>query len=146
LALNGVSSRVNLLHDTLADTSLNPGQAIAVFGGSVGITDTIIVNHSTAIRQSGGAVVEDYNLFFGNTFNKVGTVTSGGHSLSGNPAFVNAAADNYHLGLASAAIDAGINAGIGVDFDGDPRPLGAGFDIGFDEANVRKVFLPLIVR
>ena len=33
-----------------------------------------------------------------------------------------------------------------VDFDGDPRPLGAGFDIGFDELNVRKLFLPLVLR
>ena len=147
LALNGLSNRVSLVHNTIADTSLNPGQAIAVFNGTVGITDTIIVNHNIAIARTGGSVFEDYNLFFGNTFTVAGTVASGGHSLSGNPAFVNAAADNYHLGLASAAIDAGINAGVLVDFEGDPRPLGVGFDIGFDERTAAlKLFLPLIVR
>src|SRR5438128_2698897 len=81
LALNGLSNRVNLVHNTIADTSLNPGQAIAVFNGTVGITDTIIVNHNIAIARTGGSVFEDYNLFFGNTFTVAGTVASGGHSL-----------------------------------------------------------------
>jgi hypothetical protein len=31
-------------------------------------------------------------------------------------------------------------------FDGDPRPSGAGFDIGFDEIAALQVFLPLIMR
>lgn len=137
---------VRIAHVTIADTSPNPGQAIAVLTGTVGITDTIIVNHSTAIRQSGGSVFEDYNLFFANTFNHAGTVASGGHSLVADPRFINPAADNYHLGLLSPAIDRGINVGVAIDFDGDARPFGAGFDIGYDEAIWRNLFLPLIRR
>ena len=59
----------------------------------------------------------------------------GGWSGPGNidldPEF--AAADDYHLTLFSPCIDAGSDAGIHNDFDGEPRPLGMGFDMGFDE-------------
>jgi hypothetical protein len=41
--------------------------------------------------------------------------------------------------------DAGVDAGVTTDFDSDPRPIGAGFDIGFDEVPLR-IYLPLIRR
>jgi hypothetical protein len=49
--------------------------------------------------------------------------------LTGNPRLD----ATYHLQAGSAAIDAGVNAGVLVDLDGDTRPLGAGYDIGADE-------------
>lgn len=54
--------------------------------------------------------------------------------------------DDYHLGLGSAATDAGVDVGVTRDFDGDLRPDGSGFDIGFDEQfrNPRFLYLPLI--
>jgi hypothetical protein len=59
---------------------------------------------------------------------------------------VNAGADDYRLGPASAAIDAGVNAGISIDFEGSLRPLGGGFDIGFDEAISHRAYVPLVSR
>jgi len=41
--------------------------------------------------------------------------------------------DDGHIREGSAAIDSGIDSGILVDFDGDIRPQGAGWDIGADE-------------
>jgi len=35
-----------------------------------------------------------------------------------------------------AAINTGTNAGVTADFEGDPRPIGAGPDIGYDEARL----------
>jgi hypothetical protein len=46
----------------------------------------------------------------------------------------------------SAAIGAGVDAGVDHDIDGDPRPLGCGFDIGVDEAVTYCVYLPAILR
>ena len=54
--------------------------------------------------------------------------------------------DNYHLSMGSAAIDKATDLGVPIDFDGDARPFGAGFDIGYDEAIWRNPFLPLIHR
>jgi hypothetical protein len=38
--------------------------------------------------------------------------------------------NNYHLSPTSPCIDAGIDMGINIDFDGNLRPQGSGFDIG----------------
>ena len=76
-------------------------------------------------------------------------MSSGGSSLTGsNPLFASLPADNYHLQFGSPAIDRGHDIGITIDFDGDPRPFGASFDIGFDEraALTRYIYLPLIAR
>lgn len=40
---------------------------------------------------------------------------------------------DYHIQGSSPAVDAGSDAGVADDFDGEPRPAGAGFDIGADE-------------
>jgi hypothetical protein len=73
-------------------------------------------------------------------------MTGGTNDVSGNPRFVNAAADDYHLKLGSAAIDAGADVAVTTDFDGDPRPHGPAFDIGYDELVERLLFLPLLLR
>ena len=39
----------------------------------------------------------------------------------------------FHLTAGSPCVDAGIDAGVYGDIDGDGRPLGAGFDMGADE-------------
>jgi predicted outer membrane repeat protein len=132
------SGNVDVIHATVADRNANAGQAIYVNGGSVAITNTIIANHTVGIENASGTVVEDYSLFFANTNDTQGTVAGGGHStysISGaDPHFLDPAADDYHLGLGSAAVDEGVDAGITTDIDGDPRPSGLGYEIGADEA------------
>jgi hypothetical protein len=50
-----------------------------------------------------------------------------------DPRFVNPAGRDYHLRASSPAKDA-VDEGPAADFEGDPRPRGARFDIGADEA------------
>ena len=82
-------------------------------------------------------VTQDYNLFFG-----VGSSTAGlwfaaaTHSLIGDPLFAAPGLDDYHLSPGSAAIDAGADVGVAVDFEGEARPQNYGYDIGFDEIQV----------
>ena len=103
-------------------------------------------SHTIAISNTGGTVYEDYNLFFGNITNTTG-VTSGGHSLIGDPRFVDPLNDNYHLRFGSPAIDHGIDADVYTDLDGDPRPIGSGFDIGAYEFQlIKRVYLPVILK
>ncbi len=143
---------VTILFSTLASATLNPGQAILLSSGTLQVTDTIISNYAVGISAATGATAaEKYNLFYGNTADTQGSVTHGGHAVTGqNPQFVNPGAGDYHLNGNSPAIDHGTDAGIYVDYDGDKRPLGAGYDIGFDErlaaGLTKKIYLPMVTK
>lgn len=142
----GSTGNVNLEYLTVGNAALTLGSAIEVAQGAVNLYDSIVTNQAIGLRNTGGTVLQDYNLFFGDTVDTVGSVSGGTHNVSGDPKLVDAAHDNYHLGAGSAAIDHAIDLGSPIDFDGDARPFGTGFDIGFDEYSVRFVYLPLIKR
>jgi len=121
------------------------GSAIYNANSDTSITDTIVASYTTGITVAGGSANDNYNLFFGNGTDTAGT-SGGTHDVHGNPLFVNPAAGDYHLDSSSAAINAGTNSGITTDIDGDPRPFGAGFDIGYDEAIAYRLYLPVVQR
>ncbi len=137
---------LQILYTTVAAPALINGDAVRVDSGNVTLKDTIVTNHAIGLNRLGGNVSEDYNLFFGNSINKFGSITGGTHDVTGDPKFVNAASDNYHLGSGSAAIDAGTDVGVYTDIDGQTRPFDVGYDIGYDEAVIYPVYLPLVVR
>jgi len=63
---------------------------------------------------------------------KSGPVTDLGGNINANPLFVSRS--DIHLSPASPAIDTGTCMGAPTtDFEGDPRPTGAGCDMGADE-------------
>ncbi len=58
--------------------------------------------------------------------------------ITGNPLFVSHTAGDFHLQSSSPAIDTGslsVAAVVTKDFDGNTRPMGAGYDIGAYEYN-----------
>ena len=132
--------KVELLHSTLANPTVSGGPAIFVWGGSLNITNTIIASYTTAIAGfSGlGTVAENYNLFYNNGTDIIGTVSSGGQSRTGDPLFVDGANDDYRLTDASAALHFGQDLGVYEDFAGSSRPQGSGLDVGaFESAALR---------
>ena len=122
------AAQATLRHLTVVSATLGSGTAVEVRGGTVHITNTIVSSYSAGISyQTGSTVTEDYNLYFGNSTDfydpGTGTLISGTHSLHGqDPRFVNPAADNYHIGTDSAALDAGAFLGVTNDLDGAARP------------------------
>ena len=144
------SGTIDVVHTTVAAPSMIPGSAFYATGGSLHLTNVIIANHATGVVQDGAATVaEDYTLFAEVMTRTSGDVSGGSHSITGDPHFVAPASDDYRLAEDSDAIDAGVDADVQVDFQGDLRPMGGGFDIGYDEfteSSFFTVFLPLVSR
>jgi hypothetical protein len=68
-------------------------------------------------------------------------------ALTGDPAFMNPADNDYHIRLISAAKDAGTSGIVATeDIDGDPRIIGSAPDIGADEFRPLLLHLPLIIK
>lgn len=115
--------------------------------------NNLIVNYEVGVRGSGTITpVIDYNDVWSHTlanYDLPGSVVTGTHNISQDPLFANPAVGDYHLQADSPAIDAGHPAGAppapSRDIDGETRPIGAGVDIGADEAPFR-IFLPLILK
>jgi len=99
--------------------------------GPVAISSSIMAdntNGTPGAPQVSAGVTATYSLFSGAPL--VGT-----GNLVAAPGFVDPVLDDYHLRATSAARDAADPAAtVRLDLDGDPRPLGNGFDIGADEA------------
>lgn len=142
----GASGGGTLRHTTIASPTLASGSAVMALVGTLYITNTIIASHTIGISRTSGIVNENFNLLFANVTDRVAGIAAGASTIYANPAFAQPGADNYHLTAISAARDAGLNIGIGVDFDGDARPIGPGFDIGYDESPWRPAFIPLALR
>jgi hypothetical protein len=121
-----------LKHVTLATAGLNPAAGLVTRGGTAIINNTIVASQTIGFNVEAGSLSGDYDLFYRNLTNTLNTA-AGLHDALGDPAFVDAARGNYRLLDRSAAIDRGLNVGIAFDLDGDARPFGAGYDIGFDE-------------
>jgi hypothetical protein len=92
-------------------------------------TNYAIENYQTT--QSGTLI--DHNIVYGSASGMI-SVTSGitqtNNRLNTNPLFTAPASNDYHLQSGSPAIDTGASVSISIDFDGNPRPLGAAFDVG----------------
>lgn len=141
------NSSPRLLHNTIArNTATSGGDGSAIYvdyyqgPSTVWLTDTILVSHTVGISvTSGNAAILEATLWGddawgnGKDWGGVGTIVTGTVNLWDVPAFVAPDEGNYHIDPGSAAVDAGVDAGVAWDVDGEPRPMGASYDIGADE-------------
>lgn len=115
-----------------------------------GTANTGTLDFDTFVQQTGGPVLSTHaiavtsSLFAANAMPSDGVVISyslfdtgaapGAGNFNGDPDFVDALNDDFHIGPTSAAIDhADPAATLAVDFDGNPRPIGPAPDCGADE-------------
>lgn len=117
----------------------NSGSSGIYLGYSVrpNFVNTIIAGHTTGVKVGFGNSTAnlDATLWYGNVTDWSGSVNHS-HDYFDDPVFLEPDTGNYHIGLNSAAIDRGIAADTYEDIDGDPRPQGAGYDIGADETGL----------
>ena len=113
------------------------GQALRVIGvlatkgggGFGSVDDGLLVPLSTSQRKLFGGRAVQGGATLVSTI--VGPTGVAGASNS-DPQFVDRAGHDYHIAPTSPAKDA-VDSGPAFDFEGDPRPRGARFDIGADE-------------
>jgi fibronectin-binding autotransporter adhesin len=137
-----------LLHTTIAHNH-GSGEGVYVGGDTtIAFTNTIIAGHPQVgiTATTGSTATLEATLWHANGVNVggAGMILTGTVNVYDDPAFADATAWDYHLALSSAAIDAGVNAGVTTDRDGAPRPQGSGYDIGAYE--FRGIYLPLMLK
>jgi hypothetical protein len=147
------SSSGYLLHTTIADNVASGDSGQGVYVGTnttLAFTNTIIAGHTGVgiAVTTGSTATLSATLWYANGVDTdgAGVIQTGTVNVYGDPAFTNPADWDYHLGPGSAAIDAGVDAGVPEDIDGDPRPQNNGYDIGADEFDGTFVYLPLVWR
>jgi parallel beta-helix repeat protein len=114
------------------------------------VVNNIVVSNTYGIsaHESASGTL-DYNDMWGNTtqdYDLPGALEPGPHDIQAAPLFVDLAGDDFHLQAGSPCIDAGTDVGVMSDIDGDPRRVGAGYDIGADEFRQRYIYLPLVEK
>lgn len=147
-------SRPRLAHNTIAHNAGPNGLyagSYAEYTSTVILTDTILVSHTVGLVAEGGSSAYLEATLWGNgtDWAGAGAIYSGTVNVWGKPVFADPGAGDYHIGPGSAAADAGVNAGVTTDIDGDGRPMGAGYDIGADELRPRPgwfIYLPLVSK
>jgi len=139
-----------LLHNTIAgNTGSNGGTGIFA-KSDITLTNNILVSHTVGISVTAGytAAAEGTLWGSGSWANGVdwggdGTVVTGTVNIWDNPGFVNPGAGDYQIDSGSAAVDAGVSAGVATDIQGMPRD--AAPDIGAYEWKFR-LFLPVALK
>jgi hypothetical protein len=146
--LHAENASAGLMHTTWARNTGGTGGAIQVSAGSLRVTNSVVVSHSVGVFAAAGSTATlNGVLWYSNTtasYAGDGSFTVN-HAITGTPAF---AADGYHVMTGSAAIDAGVMAGVGSDVDHEPR-FGIP-DLGADEywppGALKRVYLPVVAR
>ncbi|MBN1954560.1 MAG: right-handed parallel beta-helix repeat-containing protein [Anaerolineae bacterium] len=132
-----LDSAPRLLHNTIARNGAHSGVAVVSEqeASVVALTNTILVSHAVGVEATASSTVLLEGTLWGNgiDWSGDGTIVTGTVNLWGDPAFVDPDGGDYHVFSDSLAVDAGIDAGVHGDIDGEWRPAGLGYDIGADE-------------
>jgi uncharacterized repeat protein (TIGR01451 family) len=141
------ASAPRLLHTTIARNGGGDGSGIYAsdaFGiySTIALTNTIVASNTVGVFADAGNAATLEGTLWGsgawaneNDWGGTGTIDHS-NDLGGDPAFLAPAVGDYHIGLASAAMDAGVATSVADDIDGDLRPQGLGYDVGADETGL----------
>jgi len=119
------------------------GMELGPLAGNLWVLNNIVADNAPPAGYPGGpgrglaveqatGLLADWNDVTGHDEDYLG-LEAGPDDLSVDPLFVNPGAGDYHLQASSPCVDRGTDLPIPIDLEGDPRPIGLGFDMGSDE-------------
>jgi CSLREA domain-containing protein len=151
ISLNGEGAMLTGRHNTFASASAGSGTAM-IAGSDAGeqtlsLVNSILSGYAVGVEAGSFSPTITLNgvLWSGVTAPTQGAGISVAHAHTGNAAFVDAGANDYHLGTSSAARELGVSTSLKVDFEGDPRPIGPNPDLGADEYREATPMAPVAV-
>lgn len=123
---------MELLHSTFVNNVNGSGEGVGFYSrafgmeGDVTMTNCIVAGHETGVYVNSGEVTID-RILWGNDAWANDTDWDGGGVLTSNeiwadPGFVSTGGEGYHINEGSPARDAGIDVGVVIDMDDEPRP------------------------
>ncbi len=134
------NTSLRLRHTTLSRNTGGDGSGLYLVGASnATLTNTILVSQYIGVHALAGTTATLQATLWGsgvwaNTYDAFGAgLVVSDTSYWGQPDFVDDQNGDYHIGPASDAIDAGLDARLTDDVDGAPRPANLGYDLGADE-------------
>ncbi|MBN1220731.1 MAG: right-handed parallel beta-helix repeat-containing protein [Anaerolineae bacterium] len=136
-----------LLHNTFAANNQGSGEgrsAIHVNDPYVSLvlTNNLIYSHTYGIIVVSGSIASLYHtLFYANDTDTSGASIVNTNPITGQDPLLDG---TYHLQADSPAIDAGVNAGVITDIDGESRDSSP--DIGADERAGAGIYLPVVLK
>ena len=130
---NGPISDITIISNTIyrnGKISASAGGIDIGRGSNIVVRNNIVSqNNNYQIRNTVRSATIDHNLIDG--YMNYQFETLGTDHVEASPQFVNQARSNFRLKNSSPAIDIGSSIGAPkVDFDGNSRPIGTGYDIG----------------
>lgn len=136
---SNVPATVAARHNTFVAAVAGSGIAVEVGhdvdNESGSFVNSIFDGYATALTfGTRVATMTVDGVLWSNVLTPTGFVTiTVNNAHTGSAAFVDRAADDYHVSITSDALERGVNAGVASDIDGEARPFGAAPDLGFDE-------------
>ncbi|MEX1019044.1 MAG: right-handed parallel beta-helix repeat-containing protein, partial [Litorilinea sp.] len=136
-----LSASLPMRHNTIVANTGGDGTGLFVTDlgtepSQIDFVNNILAEHTVGITLTAGNRVDlAHTLYDQNAanFGGSGIAEEGAGNFSASPQFADGPGGDYHLAGNSPAVDAGTDAGIADDLDGQSRPADNGFDIGADE-------------
>ena len=131
LCISGPIDNIKIEYNTVYRNDYASGWGGGIVSMPTDATNIVIRNNIVSQNNMAQiSVAGSSNTVQNNLIDGPGSIIGSGYVI-GNPRFVNPSSGDFHIQSISPAIDKGTSTGApSTDFDGTPRPHGAGYDIG----------------